>query len=177
MVLNIQYLYLSVALFSCGCVMTNQYIIPCSNIIGTMCIFDFYFIKKKDMILHHILVLCMLHYMHHHSSIENGEKIAIVLLKTEISTIFLTTNNLLENTTSMFKNINRLFFISTFVYYRIYNYSYLILNKNLHSLFLIHSKPFYIYEIYIGIYGMFLLNLYWTGRIISILGEKYKKLQ
>jgi hypothetical protein len=136
-----------------------------------MCLIDFYFVKKNDMILHHILVLGMLHYMNNHSHIENRIEIVSVILSTEISTIFLTTNNLLDVVCNMnvLKNINKIVFLSTFVYYRIYNYSYyLILDKNIHNTFLIYSRNNFEYcEIYIGLYGLFILNLYWSCLILK----------
>jgi hypothetical protein len=151
--------------------MKDFYVVPCSNIVGLMCLIDFYFIKRKDMILHHFLVLCMLHYMNNHVDIENRSKIVSVILSTEISTIFLTTNNLLEIKGNMViaKNINKLLFVSTFFYYRICNYTYyLILDNNIHKIFYYYSKnKFEFCEIYIGIYGLFCLNLYWFGIIIK----------
>lgn len=168
---QLQYLYLGISLFSCFCIINNFYIIYCSNFVGFICLIDFYYIKKKDMILHHILVLIMLHYMNNHSYVENKNEIVSIILKTEISTIFLTINNLLDTVDNMviLKNINKCIFIFTFIYYRIYNYSYyLILNKNIHNIFLFYSKNnFELYEIYTGIYGLFILNLYWTFLIFK----------
>jgi hypothetical protein len=136
-----------------------------------MCFIDFYFIKKKDMLFHHILVLSMLHYMNNHCSIENRKEIVSVILRTEISTIFLTLNNLLENISSIVcvKKINKVAFVSTFLYYRIYNYSYyLILDKNIHNTFFIYSRNnFEYFEIYFGLYGLFILNLYWCFLIFK----------
>jgi len=168
---QLQLIYLSISVVSCFCVMTNFYVITCSNIVGIMCLIDFYFVKKRDMLLHHFLVLCMLHYMNNHACIENRNEIVSVILSTEISTIFLTTNNLLDITGNIIaiKNINKLLFISSFVYYRIYNYTYyLIFDKNIHKIFLVYSKNnFEFCEIYIGIYGLFILNIYWCGLILS----------
>ena len=164
-------MYLGISLFSCFCIMTNFYVISCSNIVGLMCLIDFYFVKKSDMVMHHILVLSMLHYMNNHNHIENRIEIVSVILSTEISTIFLTLNNLLENISSFFiiKKINKIAFVSTFIYYRIYNYSYyLIMDKNIHNTFFIYSRNnFEFCEIYIGLYGLFILNLYWSYLIFK----------
>lgn len=168
---QLQYIYLGISLYSCFCVMTNYYIITCSNIVGLMCLFDFYFVKKKDMLFHHIFVLGMIHYMNYHRDIKYRNDIVSIILSTEISTIFLTTNNLLDSTGTMgvVKNINKGMFISTFFYYRIYNYSYhLILNKNINNSLLTYSKnSFEFCEIYFGIYGLFILNLYWSCLIFK----------
>jgi hypothetical protein len=166
---NLQLVYLGMSLFSSVCVMTNLFVVPCCNIVGFMCLLDFYFVKKKDMILHHILIMTMLHYMNNHDS-EYKKDIVFVVLSTEISTIFLITHNLLDNACNIvvLKNINKLFFISSFVYYRIYNYSYLLLDNNIYNTLYIHSKNnFEYYEIFASLYGLFFLNLYWTCLILK----------
>jgi hypothetical protein len=165
--IQLQFLYLGVSLLSSFCIITNFNIITCSNIVGFTCLIDFYFVKKNDMRLHHMLVLCMIDYMNKHVDIKNRNDIVYVILSTEISTVFLIMNNLLDKMV-IFKNINKLFFVFTFVYYRIYNYSYyLILDKNIYNNFVIYSKNnFEFYKIYIGVYGMFILNLYWFTLIL-----------
>jgi len=164
-------MYLGISLLSGVCIMTNFHVITCSNIVGLMCLVDFYFVNRNDMRLHHILVLGMLHYMNVHPDIKNRNEIVSAILSTEISTIFLTINNLLDIVGNMviFKNINKYIFVSTFVYYRIYNFSsYLIFDKNTYNIFLIYSKNnFEFYKIYTGIYGLFILNLYWGGLILN----------
>jgi len=183
--LGIQKVYLSVSIFSSVCVFTNCYIIMCSNIVGVMCFIDLFLIKKKDMVIHHIFVLIMIHYMNSHSEIENREKIVSVILSTEISTIFLIINNLLnrnsiENYDKYNKlivtNVNRLLFITTFMYYRVYSYYVsLIANKEIHNTLFIYSKSkFQLFEIYLGIYGLFILNLYWTIFIFIKLKKSIK---
>jgi hypothetical protein len=167
--MQLQRMYLGISLFSCFCIMNDFYIITCSNIVGLMCFIDFYFVKKKDMLLHHTLILSMLYYMNNHSH-ENRKEIVSVILSTETSTIFLTLNNLLENTSLVnVKKINKIAFVISFVYYRIYIYSYyLILDKNIHNTFFICSRNNFEYcQVYIGLYGLFFLNLYWFCIIIK----------
>ena len=168
---QLQCMYLGVSLYSCFCIMNNFYVITCSNIVGCMCLIDFCFVKKKDMLLHHISVLGMLHYMNTHPDITHRNEIVSAILSTEISTIFLTLNNLLENSfcTVNVKTINKIAFVSTFIYYRIYNYSScLLLNANVHNAFFIYSKNnFDYYEMYIGLYSLFILNLYWSSLIFK----------
>jgi hypothetical protein len=119
--------------------------------------------------------------MNNHADIENRTEIVSVILSTEISTIFLTTNNLLEMEGNIViaKNINKLLFVSTFFYYRIYNYTYyLILDNNIHKIFYYYSKNNLEFcEIYTGIYGLFFLNLYWSGMILNkaIINIAYNK--
>ena len=160
------YFYLGVSLASSICVMTNCYLIECSNLVGLKCLIDLYVEKKKDMIFHHIMVLGMVYYSNQYRDLENINKIASVLLSTEISTVFLILNNLLEK--SFVKTVNKVAFVSTFYYYRIYNYSYLILDKHVQNIFYIHSRNNFDYGlIYTGIYGLFILNLYWGNLIFK----------
>ena len=61
-----------------------------------------------------------MYYINKYIDIENKYKIAYVLLNTEISTLFLTINNLLNITTNkndniIFKNINKLLFVTRFI--------------------------------------------------------------
>ena len=164
---KLQFMYLGMSLFSSFCVMTNCYLIPCSNMVGMMCFIDFYFVKKKDMILHHMFVLALSHYMNTHD-FEDKKEIGLIILSTEISTIFLTTHNLLDTNIVVLKNVNKLLFISTFFYYRIYNYSYLLLDNNTHTALYIYSRNKFEYcEIYVSLYGLFLLNLYWSYLILK----------
>ena len=159
-------IFLGVSLISSACVMTDCYLIECSNFVGLKCLFDLCVEKRKDFVLHHILVLGMIHYLNQHSDIENLTAMISVILSTEISTIFLALNNLLED--SIVKNVNKMAFLSTFFYYRVYNYSYLLLDKDMNHSFLIHSRNNFEYcQVYTGIYGLFLLNLYWSSLILK----------
>jgi len=173
----LQCTYLSISILSTLCVFNKFQLINCSNIVGLMCLIDFFYIKKRAMIIHHIFVLMMIDYMNTHPDIVIRENIISVILSTEVSTIFLINNSLLSNNyikqyflkincylVTIIKNINSIFFIYTFLYYRIYNYYYyLILDKSTNIVFLKYSKNIYeFYEIYISIYGLFILNLYWS---------------
>ena len=176
----LQCIYLSISILSTLSVFNKFQLINCSNIVGLMCLFDFFYIKKRDMIIHHIFVLMMIDYMNTHNNILISENIISVILSTEISTIFLINNSLLSNNyisedflkkynyfMNIIKNINTLFFIYTFLYYRIYNYYYyLIIDKDTNIIFLKYSRNIYeFYQIYISVYGLFILNLYWSTLI------------
>ena len=159
-------LYLGVSLIASLCVITNTYLMECSNLVGLKCLIDLYFERKKEMIFHHILALGMIHYMNQHRDIENINEIISVLLSTEISTVFLILNNSLEH--SIVKNVNKMVFVSTFFYYRVYNYTHLLLDKNTNSSFLIYSRNnVEYYQIYTTLYGLFILNVYWASLILK----------
>jgi len=183
--LKLQTIYLCISIFSSFCVINNFYLVSCSNVVGCMCFIDLFIVKKKDMILHHLFVLSMLHYMNTHPEFENRNKVVSIILSTEISTIFLIVNNLLnrynsenyKNSTKMVvSSLNRLFFVSTFMYYRVYKYYYfLISDKIIQSNFVRYSRgKIQLFEIYIGVYGLFILNLYWTLFILIKLKKSIK---
>jgi hypothetical protein len=163
--MDIQYVYLGISLASCFCAMTDFYIIECSNVVGLMCLLDFYFVKKKDIMLHHGFVLSMLHYMNTHE-FDDKHNMVSILLHTEISTIFLIIHNLYTSI-NLINYINKMLFVSTFFYYRIYQYYYLLFNPRFNITLYIHSTTFELCEIYIGMYGLFLLNVYWYYKIIN----------
>ena len=176
----LQFTYLSIAVASALCVYNDFYLVNCSNIVGIFCIFDFCYIKKKDMIAHHIFVLFMIHYMNNHDTYKK-DYIVKQILSTEISSIFLLNNSLLSNNLFMknrfinfIKIFNGILFITSFFYYRIYNYYYyLLLDNDIHNIFYIKSKNvFEFYEMYIGLYGLFILNIYWS----ILISLKYVKL-
>ncbi len=157
---QLNYLYLTISLVSGYCAMTNTYTIPCANMVGVFCVSDLFFLKKKDMIFHHILVLSIIHYMNTHKEFEYMVR---EFLKTEISTIFLTTRNLIGR-----HPVNDACFVTTFMYYRIYKFSRMLCNPHLHEALLTYSKtPYDLYEIYTSVYLFLILNVYWASLIFA----------
>ena len=133
-----------------------------------MCLIDLCFIKNKEMILHHVIVLALLHFMNTTPDSEHKHEIVCYVLSTEISTTFLITNNLLDKNKVVLKNINKVIFIFTFFYYRIYNYSYLLLDDNFQNTLTDLSKNKFEYcEIFGSLYGLLFLNLYWACLILK----------
>jgi hypothetical protein len=127
---------------------------------------DLFVEKKKDLLLHHFMALSLIHYLNQHRDIKTITDATSSILSTEISTIFLVLNNYIHN--SMLKKVNQAAFVTTFYYYRIYNYSYFLLDKNVNSAFYNHSRNNFEYlEIYTGLYGLFLLNIYWGTLILK----------
>jgi len=171
--LALDYFFLGVSLISTACVFSKSYLIECCHFVAMACLGDLFFVKKKDSLLHHMLVLSMLSYLTTHPTIENREDFVVVLLSTEISTIFLQIHNLFRaiphNRTrwSLVKDINDGLFVITFVYYRIYNYgNVFIINPNMRRI-LFRQGDTLIEKVHIlgCLYGFFALNLYW-GRLI-----------
>jgi len=122
---------------------------------------------RIDMALHHMFSFMIIYFFYNHLypityNMEDKNKLIKNVLYTEVSTIFLKLNNLIKN--SILKKINQYCFIITFLYYRIYNYSItMIIDINVYLFIKNISKHYlYIYCIFIGIYGLFLLNIYWS---------------
>lgn len=171
------YIPLFVSTISTICLLKNYNVFICSNGVAIYCLLDLCFLKRRDMILHHIFVLMMVFYMNIHRNIPILERDSIIttILSSEISTNFLIINNILNDfkwdsniiLENLLKKSNKTCFISTFFYFRLYKYiSKLILNKEFY--FVINT---YSYNncanitIYCGIYGLFVLNIYW-GKLI-----------
>jgi hypothetical protein len=121
---------------------------------------DLGLVKKKDMMLHHVFVLGMLHFMNTHE-IDDQQNVVTTLLSPEISTIFLILNNFMQP--GLLKRMNQFAFVSTFAYYRMFNYT-----KAFQMTFYERARtPAEVVQIYISIYGLYAVNMYW-GCLIAL---------
>ena len=147
---------------------SKSYLSLCSNAVALACLVDYWRIEKRDMQIHHILVLFLADYMNRHTFIEDREAIISTILSSEISTIFLSLHSILPKKWVWIGALNNALFISTFFHYRIYVYSQeLVFNPNVHATFLFSSMGWIqIIQIYIGVLGLFVLNLYWARMIL-----------
>ena len=107
---------------------------------------------------------------------EDENKIITTLFKTEISTFFYVFHYFLEKNKNLYYLIlaNNILFISSFFWYRLYEYYYNILvnpnvYKNIQSTL---EKSKYNYLIYIGLYGLFGLNMYWFIILCKVLFKR-----
>jgi hypothetical protein len=171
----LQGIYLSISVFSTYCIFTSSYLEFCNYNVGLFCCID-YFLHvcninklKFDMILHHLFALMIIYFFHKHNypiiyDIDEKNNLIKNILSTEISTTFLIINNFIKNIkNSIIIKINQILFISTFFYFRIYNYLiYVVLSNNVNILIIKVSKNnYYKYLSYIGLHGLFILNIYW----------------
>ena len=168
-------IYLFVSLFSTYCIITNTHLQFCNYTVGFFCGVDYFlfFIKCRkfrwDIFIHHLsafFIIAFFHFNQYSTNVDSIEKDAFIknVLVIEVSSIFLSFHNLLENTKfNIIKKINQTLFVSTFVYFRIYNYPrYVIFSEKVHFLILTVSEndiDFYI--AWIGLYGICILNFYW----------------
>jgi len=177
----LQSIYLSISVFSTYCILTTSYLNLCNYNIALFCCID-YFLHicninklKFDMILHHLFALMIIYFFYNHNyliidNIEIKNNLIKNILSTEISTNFLIINNFIKNIkTSIIIKINQILFVSTFFYFRIYNYFiYIILSNDVNILIIKISKNnYYKYLLYIGMYGLFILNIYWFFIILK----------
>jgi hypothetical protein len=162
--------YLAVSLFSSFSAITKTHVIAGCNLVGVMCLADLFVVNKNDMVLHHAFALAMIHYMNRHHDIPLREEIAMDIMKMEISTIFLTLNNIIRRTGfERVKKINQLVFATAFFYYRVFNYGWRFFKDDTFrsSSSGYSHNWFYWCEINVSVYGMFLLNLYWCSLILK----------
>ena len=171
----LQSIYLSISVFSTWCIFTKSYLNLCSYNIALFCCIDYFFHfcninkLKFDMILHHLFALMLIYFFYNHNyliidNIKIKNNLIENILSTEISTNFLIINNFIKNIKNLFIiKINQILFVSTFFYFRIYNYFiYIILSNDVNILIINISKNYYYkYLLYTGMYGLFILNIYW----------------
>lgn len=191
--LVLQLLYLSISSCVTFCIYQNKYLEVCCYSVGFFCIIDFglHLLRinnlKLDMILHHNFALCVIfllyyytylvenniddiHNIHNIDNVNNKNSLIKSFLLTEVSTIFLILNSLIKNNKLIIlKKINQLFFVSTFIYYRIYYYLVNIIINSEINLFImnISKNNFHLYYMYFGIYGLFIINIYWMILLLN----------
>jgi hypothetical protein len=181
----IPYMHLSVSIFSIYCILTNYYLFSGVYLIGIVLYIDYFlhYFKinnlRPDIQIHHLLALFIVHFVFHHREFlhETNEEIVDFIknvLSLEISTIFLTSNYLLPKTSIIYK-LNQFNFIISFAYFRIYQYTrYVVLSEKTYYIIVILSNhPIYQYSMFIGMYGLGILNFYWFYLILQKTFHKY----
>jgi hypothetical protein len=181
----IPYMHLSVSIFSIYCILTNYYLFAGVYLIGIVLYIDYFlhYFKinnlRPDIQIHHLLALFIVHFVFHHREFlhETNEEIVDFIknvLSLEISTIFLTSNYLLPKTSIIYK-LNQFSFIISFAYFRIYQYTrYVVLSEKAYYIIVILSNhPIYQYSMFIGMYGLGILNFYWFYLILQKTFHKY----
>lgn len=173
-----QIIYIFYFAFALGvsiCIQTDQYLEQCVYAVGAFTTIDLVFIMKKyrtkpDMIFHHIFSLFIVAFFHNHAYIETcnlHEKDLLIkgVLSTEISSIFLAIYKILKtNKYVVLRYSNNTAYLATFVYYRIYSYYVNIISRDETNRFIIgiSKNDYHLATIYMGLYGLFALNLYWV---------------
>ena len=172
-----------ISMLSTFSLISNWRIEEVSNFLFYYFIFDLILFKKKlDIIIHHVIVLCM--YSNNFIfSMTNEDFIKLykIIILAEVSSIFLLTKKLISDKKYTYfdkiRPVNDFLFISTFLYFRIFHYYFYLLRPNQISDDVLQNyskdkitKFFY----WANIYSFFALNLYWTLLIFNKLLGSFK---
>jgi hypothetical protein len=133
--------------------------------------------KKKDMFLHHGLVLLIILYQDvYHIDVEINSFSTIQLYKTEVSSIFLGLSYFLKKNKNLIllQNISNILFLTCFCYFRIYNFYFNIISNPFYfnSVTTNNTNTQFLYQ-YTVTYSLFGLNIFWFIRILKIITKIY----
>jgi hypothetical protein len=143
------------------------------SMIKWQCIFDS-LLCTPDLMIHHIAVLLLIYpSLNSISALSNLMHLMIVVLKTELSTVFLISRDFIPKKYKTITLVNNLLFMVLFMYTRIYEYSKkIIYNETLNSDIDKYYSPYDAGLIKIGIYLLYFMNLYWFAIIIKTIVKK-----
>lgn len=151
------------------------------SLVMFQCSYDIFLWHTNSSAIHHLFLLCLGSILYQQNiPIQSCLFLVIPLLYTEISTMFLVMKDWLAQfqlTNSVLFTINNTFFVLTFFTTRIYIFTtYIIYNPETYQFpltSLMQSKTQLLY--FIGIFGLYGLNLYWATIIIKILYKSVKE--
>jgi len=147
-----------------------DYLDYASKLICVHIIIDIFYTKKIDMLLHHLFVLLFTSFKYlHNTPPEDDWFIVSCLLNTEISSFFFVFKIWMDEFSVQSKGmkvliyINDLLFFFSFCKFRLYDFYHQIINNSQAYIFAANysNTLLNILHIYSGVYGLFLLNLYW----------------
>lgn len=161
---------------------TNQYLSFSIPLIFTHFAIDIFFCNPEFKV-HHLCGLLVIAFKYYHNvSPENGAIIILSLYKTELSTFFYVFRQFLNepsNTTSVSKSIvkhlntlNSALFFITFFKFRILDFYHdVIVNPKIYEQMYIYTQDSTIQTVFIyaGIYGLFILNMYWFAVMCKVI--------
>lgn len=165
----------AISTYSTFCIISKSsfHLHACTNLIGLTCLLDFRKSRPPDIIFHHIITILMTIFVEGHKTSIGRSPYPIydvirTVLAIEIPTILLAVEKYIPSERAKLKVAVQSTFAATFFYYRIYWYArYIIFNAE--AKWAINSTaPRWIdrVHIYSGVYGMFLLNIYWFSVIV-----------
>jgi len=166
---------IAISTYSMFCVWTKSatHLHACTNLIGLSCLFDFRKSRPPDIVFHHIITILMTIFVEYHKtniyrSPYHIYDVVRTILAIEIPTILLAVEKYIPSERGKVKVAVQSAFALSFFYYRIYRYArYIILDKDAKRA-IDSTAPHWVdrVHIYSGIYGMFLLNIYWFSVIM-----------
>jgi hypothetical protein len=151
-------------------VLVNRHIVACGNIVGLACLADFAARDlRPDMRLHHACVIIVIAIMNKYYNVLLVRTPEIIrdVLALEISNVFLISQHFVSNVAYL-KRINQAFFVASFSYVRMYYYTKnVVFNTDIYvAIFETCDHWIELYVAYLGVMGIFLLNLYWFYLIL-----------
>ena len=163
------YLSLSVALYSTYSLLFLEDLTNTYHIVSIYAFVDLFFKNKIDIIIHHLAVIQLyIGIQYFQISPLHYNLILPTLLLSEVSTIFLNLNKLIDNKTIL--DVNNILFVLTFIYFRIINFYRLIIDENMYILLMNYCENNFNYLLgFGGIYILYGLNIYWSLIIGKIL--------
>jgi hypothetical protein len=138
-----------------------------SSIIFGFTLFDTIYNKeintKPDYLFHHILVLTCYGTLQYYKYYDFIDVTMEPLISFQTSSVFLSINELYKKNYyyNKYKIINLILFLSSFIYYRLYLYYYIIVNPRLYLFLDTYNKGLIVFP-----YCFILLNTYWIIGII-----------
>lgn len=175
---------LSISILSVLYTSLNYKIIEMGQFLFFYFIVDLFLFKKRiDIIIHHLIAILTYYKIYLLNLPKNDfEQFCKIIILLEVSSIFLLTKKIIREhniiCSNKIKSIINILFVSTFMYFRIYNYYYYLLSKNQILDIIINdysltnfNKCFF----YSSFYGFYLLNLYWTTLIFKKIYKSYIK--
>ena len=163
-----QELYLLLSLYCSATVFYIGNYETASSIVTGFVVIDTIYNKdintKPDFLLHHLLVIGCYSSFKYYKFYEYLDITMKPILSFQISSIFLSINELYKknNFYNKYKYINLFFFMYSFIYFRIYQYYYILTNP---EFYVFLNK--YNYFLTIFPYSFFTLNLYWITGVIK----------
>ncbi len=172
---------IAISTYSMFCIMSKsaKHLHICTNLIGLTCLIDFRKRRSIDIVFHHVITILMSTFVHKNVQIKNQivsvyhqdqniYDIIRTILAIEIPTILLAFEKYIPEEQAKVKVAVQSAFALSFFYYRIYRYiRYVILDKEAKQLIdKTAPRPIDRVHIYCGVYGMFLLNIYWFSMIV-----------
>jgi hypothetical protein len=137
---------------------------------------------KKELVIHHIFVLVFISYFIAHIDVVQSKYGAVSnilnsFLSVEVSTVFLTIDSLIKDARrwapfQIIYVLNRALFISSFLYFRLWNYTleFLYPGEFQDIIAAVSKTPHWLVGMQISIYGIYFLNVYWTAKIARLIG-------
>jgi len=151
------------------------------NMVIFQCAYDMFIWHNNASVIHHIFLLCLASFLHQHNiHYDTCLFLIIPLLTTEISTLFLSIRHWLEQmdmSRTVWYGINNGLFVVTFLVTRLYIYTtYVIYNPDTYMFIdgLTNHNLADCALSYIGLFGLYALNIYWATLIFKILIKPYR---